>query len=108
MCSPLFICNVIPLDALVDVADEGVWFLAPLFVEGGGGFGGDGLVERLALFFEFGDVVARADEHVVELNKLGFVAERAVAGNDDGVVGGDGESLFGGDDHAVDVAAGLE
>jgi len=31
-------------DALIDVADEGCGFFAPLFIVGGGGFGGDGFV----------------------------------------------------------------
>ncbi len=66
-CSALFFLFVQDvLDTLVDVADEGGWFLAPLFIEGGGGFGGDGFFEGLAFFFEFGNIVACGDEHVTE------------------------------------------
>ena len=39
------------LDALIDVADEGCGLLAPLFIVGCGGFGGDGFVEGLTFFF---------------------------------------------------------
>jgi len=93
------------LDTLVDIADEGFGFLAPLFVVGGGGFGGDGLLQGLALFFEFSDVIASADEHVTELGELGFVADRAVARDDDRAVGDGGEIFLGSGDHAVDVAS---
>ena len=51
------------------------------------GFAATGLVEGLAFFFELGNVVANADEHLVELGELGFVADGAVAGDDDGLVG---------------------
>src|SRR6202012_2269394 len=92
-------------NALVDVADEGGWFFAPLFVEGGRGLGGDGLIEGLSFPFEFGNVVACTDEHVAELDELGFVAYRTVTGDDDGTVGDGGKILFGGGDHAVDIAS---
>jgi len=50
--------GIVSLDTLIDIADEGGGFLAKLCVIGSGGFGGDGFFEGLALFFEFGDIVA--------------------------------------------------
>ena len=95
------------LDALVDVADEGSGSrAAELFVEGGSGLCGDGLVEGLAFLLELRDVVTDANQHLVIVGELGFGTDRAVSGNDDGVGSSYVEVIFVCKDHAVDVAAG--
>ena len=97
------------LDALVDEAGEGFRVDEAFAVGGvvfGGGFCGDRLLYGVALFLESGYGIADGDEHQVVGGELGFVADGAVAGDEDGVLGAGGQVALGGADHAVDVSSG--
>src|SRR5258707_14346646 len=48
----------------------------------------------------------RHNQHVPKLGQIGFVAQRAMARNDLGVVVGQGENFVGGVNHPVDFSAG--
>ena len=87
------VCQQCPgLDALVNQSGKEGRInheIAKLGVEIRRRFGRNSVITQAPLLFERGDIFADFDKHVPKLSKLGFGADGfAVAGNNDGVVGG--------------------
>src|SRR5207244_11478794 len=97
------------LQSRVDDLDEGVTVetpLAPVGLEIGEGFGGDGVLYRFPGRLEFSYPVRGLGEHVAILRELGLGAERAVARDDLGVRVREAQQAVRRRDHAVDAASG--
>src|SRR5580700_7843498 len=95
-------------NALENVSDEvfrAPKAVAPLCVCGGGRLCGDNFVKRFALFLECRHSLASANQQVAVEGELGFVANRAVAWDDNHRVRDFRQVDFGSADHAVDAAA---
>lgn len=74
-------------------------------VIGGGRFGRDDLLQRLALLLLLGHFVADVDQHVAPADQVGAGAGVAVTRHDHRVVGGGRDGLVGPFDRLVDAAA---
>jgi hypothetical protein len=80
---------VVTLNTLENVSDKIFWFpesVAPVCVCRGSGLCGDDFVERLPLFLQSRYFLASTNEQVAIKGELGFVANRAVAWDDDHLV----------------------
>ena len=80
--------------------------VAPLCVCGGGRLCGDNFAECFALFLESRHFLAGANQQVAIKGELGFVSDRAVAGDDNHRIRDSREVRFGSANHAVDATAG--
>src|ERR1700741_4155261 len=81
---------VVTSNTLENVSDKILRFpesVAPLCVCGASGLCGDDFVERLPLFLQSRYFLASANQEVVIKGELGFVANRAVAWDDNHAVG---------------------
>src|SRR5256886_6655629 len=97
------------LQSQVDDLDEAVTVetpLAPVGLEIGEGFGGDGVLHRFPGRLEFPYLVRGPGQHVALLRELGLSTERAVARDDLGVRVHEAQQAVRRRDHAVDAAAG--
>src|SRR3984957_12423893 len=95
-------------NALENVSDEvfrAPKAVAPLCVWGGGRLCSDNFVERFPLFLQSRHFLSSANEQVAIKRELRFVANCAVAWDDNHLVGDFRQVGFGGADHAVDAAA---
>src|SRR6266478_5991714 len=95
-------------NALENVSDEvfrAPKAVAPLCVCGSCRLCGYNLVQRSTLFLESSHFLASADQQVAIKGELGFVANRAVAWDDNRRVRDLRQVSFGSADHAVDAAA---
>src|ERR1700747_1925783 len=89
------------LDPLVAVDDA----FAPDGVEIGEWLLRDGFLGRFSRRLQFLNAIARSDQHFPEFREVSFAAERAVPGNNLGVIAGERENFVDGGNSASDCAA---
>src|SRR5207237_7429121 len=97
------------LQSQVDDLDEAVPVerpLAPVGVEIGDGFGGDGLFQRFPRRLEAPYALRGLGEHVAILREVGLGGEWAVARDDAGLAVREAQQAVSRRDHAVDADAG--